>query len=468
MGAALSACWPLLLGIGLMMLGNGLQGSLLGIRANLEGFSTAITGFVMSGYFVGFLLGSVVTPRILASVGHVRVFAALASLASTATLMHAVIPDPYVWAIIRLVTGFSFAGLYIVSESWLNDTATNETRGQILSFYMVIVFSAMAAGQFLLTMADPGGYELFIVISVLVSLALIPSALTASPAPNIEQPKRLSVAKLYKISPLGSTAMIVVGMAQGAFYSMAAVYADLIGLSLTQISTFISVVIVGGALMQMPIGRLSDKFDRRQIILLTATLTAVSAVFMFYLQGLEDKTWFMIGAAMFGGFCMPLYSLCIAYTNDYLEPDEMVAASSGLILLNGVGAVVGPIAISLLMAWYGASAFFVFLAAAHVFISVFTLYRMSSKVAMPLDEQGDFVAMPMRSGPIAATMNPETEEWEEEEEIGTDPIDQIIPIPFGLSKAQIAILADLAEGDDDDDEDSDLTDDGPSLWNRNG
>lgn len=461
MGTALSACWPLLLGIGLMMLGNGLQGSLLGVRANLEGFSTAITGFIMSGYFVGFLFGSIITPKILASVGHVRVFAALASLASTATLMHAVIPDPYVWGIIRIVTGFSFAGLYIVSESWLNDTATNETRGQILSFYMVIVFGCMAAGQFLLTLADPGGYKLFIVISVLVSLALIPSALTASPAPNIEQPKQLGIAKLYAISPLGVTAMLIVGMAQGAFYSMAAVYGGLINMSLAEISTFISLVIVGGALMQMPIGRLSDKFDRRQVILMTAILTAISAGAVFYLQALEDRTWFFVGATLFGGFCMPLYSLCIAYINDYLEPEEMVAASSGLILVNGVGAVIGPIAISSLMAYFGSSAFFVFLAAAHVFIAVFTLYRMSSKVAMPLDEQGDFVAMPMRSGTIAATMNPETEEWEEEV------VEEAVPIPFGLSKAQLSIMEDFFDSDDDDDE-SELMDDGPSLWNRNG
>lgn len=460
MGAALSACWPLLLGIALMMLGNGLQGSLLGIRANLEGFSTAITGFIMSGYFIGFLFGSIVAPRILRSVGHVRVFAALASLASSATLMHAVVADPFVWGLFRIITGFCFAGLYIVSESWLNDAATNETRGQILSFYMVIVFVAMAAGQFLLTAADPGGYNLFIIISILVSLALVPMALTASPTPSVEQTKRLSVFKLYNISPLGVTAMIAIGVTQGAFYGMAAVYGGLIDLSIAQISVFISVVVIGGALMQMPIGRLSDKFDRRQVILMTSSLAAISAGFTIYTQGMESKSLFMFGAMLFGGFSMPLYSLCIAYINDYLEPDEMVAASSGLILANGVGAVVGPIAISSLMAIYGASAFFFFLAAVHIFISVFTLYRMSNKVAVPLEDQGDFVAMPMRSGTIAPTMNPETEEWEEEF------VEEIVPIPFGLSKAQLSIMEDFDQHDDDDE--NDLMDDGPSLWNRNG
>lgn len=462
MRAALAVCWPLLLGIGLMMLGNGLQGSLLGVRANLEGFPTTITGFIMSAYYVGFLFGSIATPKILISVGHIRVFAALASLASTATLLHAVIPDPIVWGIIRVITGFCFAGLYIVSESWLNNVASNETRGQILSFYMVIVWGGMAGGQFLLTASDPGGYNLFIIVSVLVSLALIPTALTASQLPNMEQTKRLGLKKLYKISPLGLIGILVVGVAHGAFFAMAAVYGGLIGLSLAQISIFISASIVGGALLQMPIGRLSDKFDRRQIIFLTAALAAAAGIGMFYLQMSDNKLLFMVGAAIFGGFCMPLYSLCISYTNDYLEPDEMVAASSGMILVNGIGAVIGPVVVSMLMGVYGASAFFIFLALSFVFIAVFSVYRMTIKEAMPLEDQGDFVAMPMRSGTVAATMNPETEEWEEE-----DTIDETLAHPFYLSRASMSILADF-DDDDEDEDGNDLTDDGPSLWNRNG
>ncbi len=443
-----------------MMLGNGLQGSLLGIRANLEGFQTSVTGYVMSAYYVGFLFGSIATPRILVSVGHVRVFAALASLASTATLLHAVVPDPYVWGIIRIITGFCFAGLYIVSESWLNDVASNETRGQILSFYMMIVWGGMAGGQFLLTAADPGGYNLFIIISVLVSLALIPSALTASPTPNMEQSKRLGLKKLLKVSPLGVVGVFVVGITHGAFFAMAAVYGGLIDLSLAQISVFISAAIIGGALLQMPIGRLSDKFDRRRIILMTAVLAAITGAAMFYLQMLDNKVWFMVGAALFGGFCMPLYSLCLAYTNDHLEPDEMVGASSGLILINGVGAVIGPIVASNLMFFYSPSAFFLFLAASFAFVAVFTLYRMSIKRAMPLEEHGDFVAMPIRSGTVAPTMNPETEEWAEESE-------EEVSHPFYLSKASMTILEDFDEEEEDEDGNS-LMDDGPSLWNRNG
>lgn len=463
MNAALSAVWPLLLGIGLMMLGNGLQGSLLGVRAGLEGFSTATTGFVMSGYYFGFLFGSIIAPRILSSVGHVRVFAALASLASTATLLHSIVPDPYFWGFVRIVTGFSFAGLYVVSESWLNDAATNETRGQILSIYMVITWIAMAGGQFLLVVSDPGGYILFIIVSVLVSLALIPMALTASTMPSAEQSKRLSLKALYKISPLGVVAMLMVGVSQGAFFSMSAVYGGMIGLSLTQISTFISVAIIGGALLQIPIGQLSDKLDRRQVILITALLASATAIGMYFVQQQDTGLFLMIGVTVFGGFAMPLYSLCIAYTNDYLEPDEMVAASSGLILVNGLGAVFGPIAISALMANTSAYSFFIFLAAIYMFIALFTLYRMTAKQAMPLDAQHDFVAMPMRSSVVAATMNPETEEYEEEgiEDVAFD--------PTKLSKAAMSILEDLGvSGDEDeDDEESDLMDDGPSLWKKN-
>ncbi|WP_323373286.1 MFS transporter [Sneathiella aquimaris] len=469
MRSALSACWPLLFGIALMMLGNGLQGSLLGVRANIEGFPTALTGFIMSAYYVGFLFGSIVTPKILVTVGHVRVFAALASLASTTTLLHAVIPDPYMWGIFRIITGFCFAGLYIVSESWLNDVASNETRGQILSFYMTIIWVGMAGGQFLLTVSDPGGYNLFIIVSVLVSFALIPSALTASPLPNMETTRSLGLRQLYKISPLGVIGVFSVGVGHGAFFAMAAVYAGLINLSLIEISTFISVSIIGGALLQMPIGRLSDHFDRRQVIFGTAILAAATGAMMFVLQDGESKLLFLLGAGVFGGFCMPIYSLCLAHTNDYLEPDEMVAASSGLILTNSVGAVIGPLIVSFLMSSFGASAFFVFLATIFAFIGFFTLYRMSIKESVPVDEQVEFVAMPIRSGTMVPVMNPESEEWIEDEPIDFEHYEnKDITHPFFLSKASMSIMEDYVEDDDEDDETGSIMDDGPSLWNRNG
>ena len=440
------------------MLGNGLQGSLLGLRANIEGFPTAVTGFIMSGYYVGFLIGSVVTPKILASVGHVRVFAALASLASSAALVHAVFPDPYVWGLFRILTGFSFAGLYIVSESWLNDTATNETRGQLLSIYMVITFGGMAGGQFLLNSYDPGGFQLFVIVSILVSLALIPTALTASPMPSMEASDKLGIRKLYEISPLGVVGVIIVGISHGGFFAMAAVYAGLIGLSIGQISLFISLAVIGGALMQMPIGRLSDKMDRRKVLVMTAGMTAILALVLSQLQGLDNKLYFLGVSLVFGGFCMPIYSLCLAHTNDHLEPNQMVAASSGLILLNGFGAILGPISVSALMSTFGPSAFFPFMATACFCIVLFALYRMTMRPSVSLDDQVDFVAMPVRSGLVAVNMNPEAEEWDEEETDDT----QAKP---KMSKASMEIMAD---SESEEEEEEDPMDDGPTLWNRNG
>jgi MFS family permease len=417
MYSAVINSWPLLLGIGLLMLGNGLQSSLVGIRASLEGFGPGTTGFIMSGYYAGFLFGSYVTPKILGSVGHVRVFSALASLASSAALLYIVFVDPISWGFMRLVTGFSYAGLYIVCESWLNDVATNETRGQLLSVYMIVVMGGMAVGQILLNVADPGGFVLFVLISVMVSLALIPLALTANAAPNFMAITRLSLKRLYKISPLGVVGMAAQGTIAGAFYGMAAVYGDKIGLSVAQISTFISVVIVAGVLLQWPIGKLSDKFDRRQVILITTVLSGAAAILAMLAAESHLLIYFLLGAGLFGGFSVPLYSLCIAHTNDYLEPSDMVAASSGLMMVNGVGAIFGPIIVGQLMSTVGTFIFFGLIAFGHLGIGVFALIRMYLTTSTPIEEQGDFVAMPRDGGYGVVTLNPETE-WVEDEESG--------------------------------------------------
>lgn len=361
---AIKSSWPLFLGICLLMLGNGLQGTLLGVRASIEEFSTTTTGIVMSGFYLGFLFGSVYTPKILQKVGHVRVFAAFASLASTATLLHAVFIDPIFWGIMRLVSGFCYAGLYIVCESWLNDSATNETRGQVLSVYMLIVMAAMMGGQALLNVADPAGFELFVVVSALVSLALIPMALTASPAPQFDVASTIGLRKLLFISPLGIVGMFTSGVVAGAFLGMAAVYGDLIGLKLNEIAIFVAIMIFGGAVLQWPIGRLSDLFDRRVILMIVAMGGGAAAFLTIMGAESGDKFWFFAGAALFGGFAMPLYSLCIAHTNDYLEPDEMVGASGSLILVNGVGAIFGPLFVAGLMAQFGSNAFFAFMGTA--------------------------------------------------------------------------------------------------------
>ena len=315
--SAISSCWALLLGIALIMIGNGLQGTLLGLRATLEGFGTTVTGLVMTGYFLGFFAGSTIVPTLVSRVGHIRVFAALASIASGAVLLHSIFVEPVSWGIFRLVTGFCYAGLYIVAESWLNDAATNETRGQLLSIYMVTVLGGMGCGQFLLNTASPESFELFVLVSLMVSVSLVPISLTAGRAPNFDTPDRVSVAELYRLSPLGLVGALAIGTIHSSFFAMGAVYANAIGLSIDQLSVFIAAALFGGVLMQWPIGRLSDRFDRRIVITVVTVLAGVISLLPATMTEL-DYTSLVATIAIFGGLSLPLYSLCLAHTNDHI------------------------------------------------------------------------------------------------------------------------------------------------------
>lgn len=416
MYSALSAAWALLLGMAIIMLGNGLQGTLLGLRATLEGFPTTVTGFVMTGYFVGFLLGSIIAPRIVQRVGHIRVFAALASLASASVLMHAVFVDPWTWGAMRIVTGFSYAGLYVVAESWLNDRATNETRGQILSIYMVVAYGGMTAGQLLLNVGDPLGFDLFVLISVLVSLALVPISLTAAPAPSFDAPGPVGLRQLYVISPLGMVGGLASGLTNAVIFGLGAVYAKATGLSNAEVSLFMGTILLGGMMLQWPVGRISDILDRRKVIVGVATLAAVLAMIPGIYPGLP-LSWLLGIGFLLGGMSLPMYSLCGAHLNDYLEPGQIVGASSGFVLAVGLGAVLGPSTASIAMQTIGPEGFFSWLALVHVFIALFGIWRMSRRSAVPLEEQGAFVSMPPRTSPISATLNPDTPadaaDWEE-------------------------------------------------------
>ena len=396
----IASAWALLLGAGMLMLGNGLQNSLLGIRASLEGFETTVTGVVMSGYYIGFLAGSTLTPKIVRNVGHVRVFSALASVASSAVLLHAVFVDPISWTLMRIVTGFCYAGIYVVAESWLNDRATNETRGQLLSIYMVVLLGDMALGQLLLNVAPPDGFILFLVASVLISLAMVPIALSAGPTPTFEAPSRVSPWQLYRLSPLGMVGATLVGMAHGTLFSMGAVYAERIGMTLTGVSLFMGLIIVGGVLFQWPIGRLSDRYDRRQVITVVTFLAGGLAFLTVMSQG-SSQVLFLGCALLYGGMTLPLYSLCIAHANDYLEPSQIVAASGTLVLCGGVGAIFGPPLAANAMTQFGPSGFFFTLLAIHMVIGTFALYRMVRRESKPLDEQGP--TLPMASGATAVT-----------------------------------------------------------------
>lgn len=401
----ISNCWALLLGMGLIMLGNGLQGSLLGVRASMEGFGLSATGLVMSGYFVGLIFGSAVVPKMVGRVGHVRVFGALASLASTAILVHVVFIEPWAWWAMRVVTGFAYAGIYVVAESWLNDASENETRGQLLSIYMLISLAGMAGGQFMLNIAAPSGYELFVLISVLISIAVIPILISVSQTPNYETTESVSIAQLFRVSPLGVVGMLVCSMSLGTIFGLGAVYGAGVGMSVQEISFFMGAIILGGALIQFPLGRLSDAIGRRRIII---GVCIAGAVVAFMTPQLSGHGWHIYAvAAVLGALTTPLYSLCAAHTNDYLNPSQMVAASGTLVLISGVGAALGAPVSAFAMEYFGSSAFYFSIAASLGFIASYGLWRSTRRDAMAQEDQGDFVIL--APTPISAAFHPDVD-----------------------------------------------------------
>ena len=399
MFAAIASAWALLLGVALIMLGNGLHGTLLGVRATLEGFGTGTTGLVLTGYFAGFMAGSWIVPRLLAQVGHVRVFAALASFASGAALLHTLFVSPLSWGLFRLVTGFSIAGLYVVAESWLNDAATNKTRGQLLSVYMIILMGGMGGGQLLMNLYDPRSFELFVLVSVLISFALIPITLSAGRAPAFEAPESIGARALYRTSPLGVVGVFLIGIAHGALFAMGPVYATRIGLAVDLLSYFIAAALLGGLALQWPIGWLSDRFDRRKVIVAVAWV-ATGAAAGAGLGGEDSYAVLIVLTVLLGGTSLPLYSLCGAHINDHLTPRQMVAASATLVLVSGAGLTLGPSLAALAMGHTGPSGMFWSLAAAHGCVGFYGLYRMGRRDPVPLEKQRRYWPVSLRTSPI--------------------------------------------------------------------
>ncbi len=378
LGPILLSTWALLLGFGILMLGDGLQATLLAVRADQEGFSATITGLIMSSFYIGFLSGSILAPRIMVQVGHVRVFAALAAMASAAILVHAVFIEVWIWIALRLVSGFCFAGLYVVAESWLNERATNQTRGKLLSIYMVVTYVGVGLGQLLLNLADPRGFPLFVLTSILISIAVVPLLLSATESPGHEKSVNIRMLALYRISPLGMLGMFMVGLVTATFFALGPVYAQRLGLSLREISWFMAGAVIGTVLMQWPIGALSDRFDRRKVLTVTTVLAGLSAIGCIPLsQG--DILILLLAVGGFCGLALPLYSVCIAYINDHLDPSQMIAASGTLVLVGGLGAVAGPVVVAAMMDWFGNAWFFWCMGFAHLFTGLFGTWRMTRR-----------------------------------------------------------------------------------------
>jgi len=395
----LRTTWPLLLGVMLLMVGNGMQGTLLGIRGAIEGISTYQMSVVMAAYFAGFLLGSRLTPELIRRVGHVRVFAALGSLISAVLVLYAAAPHWVAWALMRVLIGFSFSGVYITAESWLNAASTNETRGQSLSAYMIVQMIGIIVAQLLMNAGDPSGFMLFIIPSVLVSLSFTPILLSVAPAPVFETTARMSFRRLFQVSPLGCVGIFLMGGVFSALFGMASVWGGRAGLSVPQISAFVAAVYVGGLLFQYPIGWVSDRMDRRLLVLGLAAIGAVMAGAVFAFD--PGFGVLLLMAVVIGGIANPIYSLLLAHTNDFLEHRDMASASAGLLFINGVGAITGPLLTGWLMEQTGDGGFFLYIGVLMAGIAVYAAWRMTRRAGISSDLTGAFAVLSPSASPLA-------------------------------------------------------------------
>lgn len=395
----LSGAWALLLGMMLLQVGNGMQGTLLGIRGALEGFSTFDMSLVMAGYFVGFLFGSRMAPEMIRRVGHVRVFAALASLISAVMILYPTLTHPIPWGLGRILIGFCFSGVYVTAESWLNNSSTNETRGQALSLYMIVQMAGIVSAQGLLLVGDPGGFILFIIPSVLVSLSFAPILLSISPTPAFGTAKPMTLRQILETSPLGCVGMFLLGGVFSAQFGMAAVFGAEAGLSVQQISMFVSSFFVGALVLQYPIGWLSDRMDRRVLIFSAALICGIGGVIGFML--IDFFAMLLIAGVLVGGMSNPLYSLLIAYTNDFLEHDDMAAAAGGMVFINGLGAVAGPLITGWFMGLVGPRGFFLFIAGLMLTMAGYAAYRMTQRAAPSVEDTESYAPIIASASPVA-------------------------------------------------------------------
>ena len=372
--------WALMLGMLLLMVGNGLQGTLIGVRGELEGFSTIELSVVMSAYFLGFLGASRLVPELIRRVGHVRVFAALASFISAVLIAYPLLANPIFWSLGRVVIGFCYCGVYITAESWLNNSVNNDNRGQALSLYMIVQMIGIVAAQGVLALGDPNGYSLFIVISILVSISFAPILLSISPTPAFERTKAMSLLQLFKNSPLGCVGMFLLGGVFSAQFGMSAVFGSQIGLSLSQISLFVAAFYIGAMIFQYPIGWISDRMDRRLLILLISAFCAFGSICAYFAG---DYFFALVFAAfLVGGLSNPLYSLLIAHANDFIEYEDMASASAGLLFVNGIGAILGPLIIGYAMESFGAEIFFIIIFLLMVTLAFYAGYRMTQRATV--------------------------------------------------------------------------------------
>jgi MFS family permease len=393
-----SAIGALLFAAAILLAGNGLQGTLLAVRGNIEGFPTTLIGVLMSCYFAGFILGCRINPGFIKSVGHIRTFVALASVASAATLLHPLVVHWVAWAILRAITGFCFAGLIMIIESWLNERATNKNRGALLSVYRVVDLSATMVGNALLATASPAGFHLFIITSIFISIALVPVALTRSQAPQPIETARLNLPKLFRVSPVAAVGAAMIGLGNAAFWAMGPVYAQKLGYGESIIAAFMSSVIVGAALLQWPLGMLSDRIDRRLVMVGSGAIGAAAALSLAAFGGKSEVLLLSLAIA-FGAFIIPMFGLTAAHANDHAAPGAAVETNGGLLLLNACGSVVGALVGGAMMSLFGPAAVFNYIGAIYLTLCSFIVIRIIMSRGLARDEKTPFMPITKHAAP---------------------------------------------------------------------
>ena len=402
--------WALFIGLAFIMIAHGLQGNLLGVRAVYEKFSLISTGIMMSGFYIGYFIGAKNILSLIHRVGHIRVFAAMASSASLVILIHSIYVHPFTWFVARILSGICMVGIYTIVESWLNDRSTNQTRGKVLSIYMIISYVGMGSGMLLLNFQQPESFEPFILISVLMSLSLIPILLTRRKPPSFKKIKNLTISELYKISPLGIVSSVLTGFIHSAVFTLLAVYAASMNFTLTEIGFLTFLLTVSGALAQFPIGYLSDLLDRRKVIAICSLLGACAAFVLVFLSSsifssALVKFLFYVFIVLYAFCSLPLFSLNLSHTNDFISKDKFVAAGAGLQFAFALGAIAGPFVCSLFMGFIGPEGFFIFLVFGNSFIGLFALYRMSIRSVVD-NKDNQFFPIPRSITPMGMELNP--------------------------------------------------------------
>jgi len=397
----------LLSGLGVLLVGVGLLGTLLGVRATIASFTNVETGLIMAGYYAGYIAGTLLAPRIIRNVGHIRCFSAFAALAAATSLAFGLVVQPWAWLVLRIVSGACVVGVYMVVESWLNEQSSGPARGRVFAIYMMSTLMALGAGQFLLLAGDSSQLTLFAIAAILISLGVVPIAVTRVTEPRIEILVPVRLAELMRLSPLGTIGAFGAGMVNGAFWGMAPVFGQRLALEEGQIALLMSATILGGAVLQWPIGHLSDLIDRRTVLVLTSfATTAVAAAAAFIV--IEGKPGLGMSAFVYGGLMFSLYGISVAHTNDQLAHGQVLGATRGLLLVYGLGALLGPLLGGFAMQAVGPVGLPAMSAATAALLGLFGLYRMTRRAAPPVDEQSNFVPL-VRTSPVALEMHPEAD-----------------------------------------------------------